>query len=363
MSVKKLLVLGLVAVFVLLLAVMQSKVSNNGRPEAGGPAYLIQGLEPAKVGIITVKGGSNSTTLKREGDHFIVVEKSGYPAVNRNVNEIITTCLDLKIGGDVYTEDKANHKDLGVTEDGAREIVRFLSPESELITGVVIGKSREQGPGVYVRLVSEDKVYVIQNDPYIRTRAIEYVDQNPVTLKNEDIESVTVSSPAGNYTLKTDGRNIEMVNMPSGKRFKGTEYQQVFNALTGFYFDDVGKAADYNDLSFDRQFICRMKDSAVYTVKAANKGEKWYMTFDAEFTDKTPVTKQDGVESQDELEKKEAKLLARDNMKEFSAKHSGWVYEIAEYNGKLMTKDISELLEDDIKSDANAPADPNKAKK
>jgi hypothetical protein len=59
-------------------------------------------------------------------------------------------------------------------------------------------------------------------------------------------------------------------------------------------------------------------------------------------------------ESEEELKVKEAKLLADDNAKEFTAKHQGWVYEIAEYKAKNLTKALSDLLEDIEK-----PQDPN----
>jgi hypothetical protein len=84
----------------------------------------------------------------------------------------------------------------------------------------------------------------------------------------------------------------------------------------------------------------------------------------AEFTDKTPVEKasidQGGeVESEEELKKKEAKLLARDNAAEFTAKHNGWLYEIAEWKAKNLTKKLEDLLEDEEKSEEDAAADPN----
>ena len=56
--------------------------------------------------------------------------------------------------------------------------------------------------------------------------------------------------------------------------------------------------------------------------------------------------KERAVETEEELKKKEAKLLARDSAEEFSKKHAGWLYQIPEYKAKILTKDLSELLED-----------------
>ncbi|MHC4572143.1 MAG: DUF4340 domain-containing protein, partial [Planctomycetota bacterium] len=229
-------------------------------------------------------------------------------------------------------------------------VVKFLKPDSSLLTGVVIGKNREQGRGSYVRLASSDKVYVTSEAPRIRNGAMDYIDEELITISRDDIESVTVASDDGDYTLRKKEQSIILENLPEGKKLKGSDYEQVFNALTNMRFNDVQKkSAVEDDLNFQRQFVCRLKDSSVYTIDIAQKNDKTYVTCEAEFMDKTPVTKEKGVESEEELKKKEAKLLARDKVKEFSDKHKGWVYEIAEYMAKNLTKKLSELVEDEEK--------------
>ena len=106
------------------------------------------------------------------------------------------------------------------------------------------------------------------------------------------------------------------------------------------------------ELAFNRQFVCRLKDSTVYTMKIAQRSDKTFITCRAEFTDKTPVTKEEGiVESEDELKKKEAKLLAKDKAEEFSSKHSNWVYEVSENDAGNLVKSLSELLEEETEKE------------
>ena len=40
-------------------------------------------------------------------------------------------------------------------------------------------------------------------------------------------------------------------------------------------------------------------------------------------------------------------LLADDKAREFTAKHQGWVYEIAEFEAEHLTKELSDLVEDE----------------
>jgi len=358
MSNRKLIILGIIAVFTVVWAVVQSRVSNRPRTSQDTPADLIQGLNPADIDSIVLVAGESAVTLKRQGKGFIVVNNDNYPTKISEINSLLSKCLEIQTV-QFITDDTANHEALEVTEKKARSVVKFLKPDSSLLVGFTVGKDRELGQGAYVRLLPGDKVYAAQNTPWIRTRAMDYIEQELISVKREDIESVTVNSANGEYTLKAaagqspeateDNEQIVLENMPAGKKLKSSDSQSVFTALTSFRFDNVKKKSV--DLKFDRGFVCKLKDSTVYTIKIAQKDNKTYVSCEADFMDKAPVVmKGDQVESEEQLKQKEAKLLARDKAKEFTAKHAGWVYEIAEWKAKNMTKELSDLVED-IKAD------------
>jgi len=348
MSDRKLVILGIVAALVVMWAVVQYRVSIGRRKGSETPVYLIQGLDPADIGSIVLGWGEGAVTLKREGERFVVVNKDNYPAEAKGINNLLSRCLEVRVS-ELYTDNPANHEELGVTEQKARSVVKLFRPDSKLITGIIVGKDRELGEGNYVRLADSNSVYVAQNVPWFGGRAIDYIGQELVAVKREDINSVTVKLSGGEYTLKAgeDGKTVALENMPEGRRLKSSDSETVFAGLTTLRFDDVKK--NPGDLTFDKQFVCRVKDSTVYTVKIAQKDGKTYINCGAEFTDTSPVVKEKEVESEEQLKKKEAKLLARDKAKEFAARHQGWVYEIPDWKAKQMTKPLSELLEDQAK--------------
>jgi hypothetical protein len=160
-----------------------------------------------------------------------------------------------------------------------------------------------------------------------------------------------------------DGKTVVLDNLPEGKKVKSDVANRVFTALASLRFDDVNADGSRRDLKFDRKYVCRLKDSTVYTFWLAKDGDNgstsspsraesrdWFVRCDALFMDKTPVTKTQGeVESEDQLKKKEAKLLASDAAEEFSEKHNGWVYQIPAYNAENLNKPIAELVEDAMK--------------
>jgi Domain of unknown function (DUF4340) len=370
MSDKKLTILGVVAVVMVLWAIVQSRVSSQTKAEPDRPVYLIQGLDPADIGSIIVGKGKSAVTLKRTENGFVVASKENYPAKTSEVNNLISKCLDIKTS-EFVTDSPANQADLEVTEDKARSLVKFMTPEpnSVILAGVVIGKTEQLGQGTYVRLLSRDpamsnKVYLTSSAPWFGSEATSYIDQDLITANRDDIESVTVSSPSGQYTLKpkaAGSQDVVLENVPAGKKLKSSDAQSVFTALTSLRFDDVTKKS--SGLKFDKQYVCTLKDSTVYTLKLAEKDGKTYATCSAEYTDKTPVTKGSDVESKEQLKAKEAKLLARDNAEKFTAAHQGWVYEIADWKAKNLTKKLADLLEDQQKpKQEKAAAAPSTAK-
>jgi len=365
MSNKKLMVLGVVAVGIVFWAVIQSRISNKPGSASGGSSYLIQGLNPAEIDSIVTGTGDDEVTLKRHGSGFVVVDKDNYPAKTSEINSLITKCLDIQTL-EFVTGNPANHEDLEVTEEKAHSVIKFMKadPNSSLLTGIVVGKTKELGQGSYVRLLSSNpnlsnRVYVISNAPRFGSGAMSFIERQLISVKREDIESVTVSSPDGEYVLKLKegGKDVLLENIPAGKKLKSAEGKSVFTALANLSFDDVKR--NFGELSFDRQYVCRLKDSTEYTVKIAAEDGKIYITCSAEFTGQRPSTIRKD-ESEEELKAKEAKLLADDKAKEFTAGHKGWIYEIPSYKVKNLTKELSDLTENELKPEVKEQAfDPN----
>ncbi|MGR3178687.1 MAG: DUF4340 domain-containing protein [Candidatus Anammoxibacter sp.] len=348
MNNKKLIILGAITVCMIIWAVVQSSISNKPGGVSNAVSYLIQGLDPDDISAIVIGTGDDAVTLKRDENHFVVVNKDGYPAISSEINNLINSCLDVRTI-ELYTDNPDNFEDLGVNEEDAANVVKFLKNDSSVLTGIIVGNKKDNGEGTFVRMASSNKVYVALQTPFINTEALHYVDQELTSVNQDEVESVTVSSSNETYTLleEKENKNIVLVDIPEGKKLKKDVAADIFGALSNLRFNDVKKAASIDtELVFDKQFACKLKDSTLYTIKIAQKDEITYIKCESEFTDKTPVVKEEGVESEEELEKKEAKLLANDKSEEFQAKHNGWVYEISEYNVKNLIIELSGLLND-----------------
>ena len=365
MSHKKLAILGIVAAGMVVWAIVQSNISN--RPVIVGVAAganLLQGFDPAAIGSIVLQAEGNTVTLVRQGGEFVVAEKDKYPAKTNQINNLITSCSDIQTA-ELITSDKANFAELGVSDDKPVKAVKFLKPDKSMIAGILIGKDSKDPQGTYVRLVSSDKAYLSTKALWLPTAAVDYIDRILTDVKYEDIIKVSADAADGSYVIvKEQNGGAMLTNIPAGKRAKSNEVLQVFSALSNpnLMFDDVKK--DPGNLKFDKTYTCQLKDSTAYTIHLSSKGNKTYAKWTADFADKSGVQKKDSIESKEELKAKEAKLLARDKVKDFIRKTEGWLYEMPEATAKSMTMKFADMIEDEPKKPAEPskmiPYDPNK---
>jgi hypothetical protein len=346
MSNKKLLILGVVAaIMVVLTVIVQTAGKIAPQRRSSEDAYVIQGLETSDIAGIVIGAGEDAVRLVRQGPVFAVASKGGYPAVTRKINSLLTTCMTIRTI-ELITSDPDNHEKLEVTEDKAGSVVKFLDKDEKVITGLVVGKTESPTAGTYVRLVSDNDVYTVKDAPQIQDSPLDYVEKEIVNVDRDDVVTVTVTGPDNSYTLKLeDGNDAKIVleNLPEGKKLKESDAGSVFGALSNLSFQDVKTESQFarGKLQFNRTYVSKLKNSTVYTFDIAKADGETYIKCRAEYTDKGRVFEEDK-----ELEQAEAKLLARQEAVDFTERHKAWIYTIADYKAKNLTKALADILEE-----------------
>lgn len=369
MSNQKLGTLAIVAAIMVAFAVVQSRKPGM-QSGASGPAYLIQGLDPEQIGGIVVGTGKNAVRIEKQNGRFVVANKSNYPADKKQINDLITKCLDIQTI-EKRTDEQSNHADLEVTQEKARHVVKFLKDANSVLTGVVVGKTIENGQGAFVRRIDSDDVYITGSAPWFGSTAMDFINTEVTAVKREDVNSVRVTTPEGTYTLKPgkSSDSVVMENLPADKNLKDSEGKSVLQALTSLRFEDVNEPSVVRDLKFDYQYVCRLANTTEYTLKLAKKDGKTYLRCEATYGDMTPVTINTAQKDSDQEKKtKEAKLLAQEYVLKFGLLHKDWVYVIPDWKANYLTKKQADLLADKPKpaaADPNTPkpTDPNAAPK
>lgn len=339
--------LGIIAVLSIAAAILVNHLTKPGQNSNLVIGPLIGGLDVDQIAKISVKGQDSTATLVRSESRFVVVEKDNYPASVRKVNDLVRQCLDIRTA-ELRTEDPAFHKDLGVTEEDAATVITLWGADEKPIIGVCISKSQDNG-SAYVRLLSENKVYLTLNVPWMSTGPMDYIDKTLLETDSKKIAEVSVTDPNGVvYTLGSDdeGSTIKLTGMPAGKQFKGSDYKNVFTALSNITVEDVIAQKKIEDFKPNWKYVCKLSDSTVYTLQLEKRDSKTYLLLNTEFTDTTPVVKEKDKETEEQLKAKEAKLLARDSAERLAKKAAGWLYTIPEYKASNLMKSKTDLIED-----------------
>ncbi|HUT29470.1 MAG TPA: DUF4340 domain-containing protein [Sedimentisphaerales bacterium] len=356
MNDRKLMILGIVAGVMVVLAVGQSYLSRIEPAQKGGEGgHLIQGLDPGMIQVIEIGKGDNPVRLERQGGIFVAANKEDYPASTSKVNGLLTSCLDIKTVS-LITSNPANHKELDVAEENAQNVIKFLGEGDKLITGIVIGSSRlpelqMANRSTYVRLISSNDVYEAKDVPLPGGTVMDYIEKQIVNIDGDDVVRVTVTGPDGGYTLRAaDGNDgdIIMDNMPAGKKLKADDATSLFSALSYFSFSDVKKEAplEQGGPTFDRTYVCELKDGMMYAFDIARVDDKTYVKCSAAYAgdNGSPAALPAGLGSD------KAKLM-HERAADFNGNHAGWIYEISDWSAKKLTKKPADLLEEEKKEE------------
>jgi hypothetical protein len=315
------------------------------------------------VSSISTKTTTDTTVLKRIRDKFFIANKENYPASIPKVNDLITKVLDVR-GLEKVTNNPENFDDLGVDPNDARSVVKFMDENDELITGLIV--SQPIDGQTHVRLLPMNDVYATGSVAWMPNAPMDFIDDQILDIQDADILSVTVSDPNQSYTLRYDPNSNETTlegEVPVGKQLKDSDTRTVIRALSRFRITDVmRKASADEELKFEHTYICRLRNSIIYTIKIARRNSESFVKCKAEFKKESKVYI-DENESEEELKKKEEQLLAGDAALEFSNNHGSWIYKIAEYKANEMTKTLDDLLEDrpqeNTEPDKAEPNEPN----
>ncbi len=345
MTDKKLTVLGIAAIVMVVLVGIQSGLLKKGPAAPAGQGYLLQGINTDAVATILIGASADQVILTRKGTAFTVVSLDDYPAKTDTVNELLTQCLDIKTL-ELITSNPANHAEIGVTENTARYVIKFADSSNQPLAGLVISETNPDTGNAYAKLISSDDVYAITNVPWLYTTAGDYIEKLLLKVDQPNIESVTVTTPSGDYKIEPAGDTgeVTVVDLPAGVDVDTALAKKVFTALGDLRFTEVRTTAA-EKLDFTTSYKCTLKDTTVYTISIARRAASFFIKCDADFMDRSQVKMQRGVvESDEELKAKEAKLLAKQAADKFDKLHTGWVYELPAFQAENMTKNLSDLL-------------------
>jgi hypothetical protein len=336
MSSKGLIGLVLVTAASLIIAIVLS-VSGGGAatdPQSGAAVLPEVAKRADDIARLTLVHGESKTTLRRQGDQWLVEEKGGYPADATKVRQALLGLAELH-----FVEAKTRKPDfyarLDVEDPGQKgaksTLVTASDEKGDLLGEIIAGKRRidQLGGGVdgiYLRKPGDAQSWLARGTLDLPADTLGWLDRKVIDLPQEKIKELVLTQPDGSkLDLSRDKPEdpLALKGAPATAKLKSdTAASDPANALAGIELADVRPAAD---MTFPQEGVTRAE----------------YTSFDG-LVVKVALVDQDG--------KSWAKIEASgtgDGEKpaaELTAKLSPWVYALPDFKAKALRTKLAELV-------------------
>jgi hypothetical protein len=235
---KHLIILGVAAAVVAVFAAISlsrfdSSITAGDASTTGDGAKnrLFPGLLDHVNDVQTVKlqQKDGETTLQKNGDHWGVVEKGGYPIEMEPVRKMLIAMGEMtKL--EKKTADASRYDQLGLqdpTAEGSKSaLITLQDASSKDMAKLVLGKEREsKGSAVsnqrYVRIPGDPQTWLVQGTFDVKEKASDWLEKKIVEVKRDRIRSVEITQPDGSLLAvdRPDAKTNDytLVDIPEGK--------------------------------------------------------------------------------------------------------------------------------------------------
>ena len=203
---------GLIALLVTTAAAVVAAVlvSSGGRgagPDPQADALVLPELRQKLDGVarITLQRAGVKTTLLRQGDHWVVEEKGGYPADGAKVRQALAGLAELR-----YVEPKTRKpelyprlevEDVG-QKDAKSTLVTVSDDKNEVIGEIIAGKFRVDAlggntDGVYLRKPDDKQSWLARGTLDLSGDTAAWLDRSIVDIPREQVKEVVLTGPDG----------------------------------------------------------------------------------------------------------------------------------------------------------------------
>ena len=332
--------------FALALFTYHHSTSRAERFESG--QTFLQNLNPDEIVGIEIRSGgdgeegaADSVTLRREGERYVLAERSGYRAKNEEINRVVRDLLDATLDRRMGAgEDLA--AELGMTGENAVSVALRNSAGDEMVT-LRLGDTADDGGRYVQRLDGDDQAIY-------RTEAALSVATDPATFLAKEIvdhpSSAVVRIDGPDYVLAKEqdeeGNWQGALALDSGET-NSSEANRLGGFLSRLAFDEVLVADDPSvaGLRFDGAYVFRLDDLSGYRVDVARDGDQAYARFEAFLeVDRVEVSAE---ETDEELEEKADVLRRNDEVIQFNQFHGSWVYRLRDFDLEKLDLTASDL--------------------
>jgi hypothetical protein len=342
---------------------------------------------------IEVKTRDQDTVLAKQGEQWVIENRSRYPALFEKVRGAVLAIADLQIL-EGKTKNKELYPRLGVedieTQGASSRQVVLIDQGGQPLAALIVGKKRTATsgrsiPAFYVRKVGEPQALLVKGAlEDLPEKPIDWTDQSLLNIDAKRIRAITIEPP-GQGPLQIHRKDAGTQDFTLDNILKGTKLksQTALNGLAStlefLQFEDVVARAGFTPPPNPTVTTLRAFDGLIAKVTTANLNDKAHASFefayDAEAAaqaKETPATEEtkpsadaaakpaaSNQPATAETPKTEAKPSVEEEVARLNEKTRDWVYIVPGYKATLLTKTLSDLTAPEPKAeDAKKEGEP-----
>src|SRR5919109_2936152 len=335
---------------------------------------------------IEVKTKDQDTVLVKQGEQWVIENRSRYPALFEKVKGAVLAIADLKIL-EGKTKNKELYPRLGVedieTQGASSRQVMLLDQGGQPLAALIVGKKRSATsgrsiPAFYVRKVGEPQAFLVKGAlEELPEKPIDWTDQSLLNIDAKRIRAITIAPPGQDplqiHRKDAGTQDFTLDNILKGTKLKSqTTLNSLASTLEFLQFEDVVARASFTPPPNPTVTTLRTFDGLVAKVITANLNDKAHASFEFAYdaqaataqAKETPADKatkpsadaaaKPAASNQPttaETPKTEAKPSVEEEAAKLNEKTRDWVYIVPSYKATLLTKTLSDLTAPEPKAE------------
>jgi hypothetical protein len=347
---RNLAILALVALITSLLAIVTllqqaRETAPHYREETLLPGLALHASDVARIRIVS-KSGEIDLALKRAG--WVLTNHDDYPANYDQVHQtVVGLAARLTLQPTTARADWLHYVGLDAPPHGDGVLISLSDSEGRTLASLILGKTQDIGDpsgaiGLFVRKSDETQSMLVRSPFEFKSDLGSWFDKNVVTIDRARIQETDVDPASGaSYEVRRDTpsqSDFKLIEVPKGREAADGATDGIASAITGFTFDDVRPARnfDFSDAGRPTRVITRTFDGLTVTTEIIQQGAAYWATISA-----------DGAPGKSDAQKE-----ARD----IDSHAFGWAYRLPAFKGQQFMTTQDSLLKPVGGAPAQTPA-------
>ena len=362
---KTLVILGLVTLAVVLAAIF-TRQESTAIPRQGERLFpqLMANINDTTE-VVGVSKNETFTLTRRDG-HWVVKEKSDYPADANKVRQLIVGTAQFR-----RVEPKTRNPELyeklsveGINKEAAKSVkISLKNTSGAALAEFLLGERRwsRGDPSLseyYVRLPDDPQAWLVEGKIPDDKSPTNWLDDEILELDSARVREVRVTHPDGDKVTvrhsKPSANDYQLLGLPEGAEVEfNYAVNSIGNTLTSLTLDNVKPASEVRfengtGLSVELETFDGLRVQ-MQTMKDGEDNLAWFSAmFDSSLIHEDERANKETTESADKDAKKKSRLKAPDDVKKeaatLNARWKDWVYVVPQYRIDSLGKKKSELI-------------------